>query len=160
MKRTWSTLIGLILTTVILLFAIACDKETKKEVTVSFVTGTEEVIEDLTRTVGERYGKLPTPTRDEYDFKGWYTRETGGFDVTADTIITKTEDHSLYARWIEAGETITSSSSSFEKPNSSAGEDSSWEESSSSESGSSSEESSIEEDVSASDDPYGEDIYG
>ena len=147
MKRKSVILLGLFMM-VIMLFAIACKEETAKEVTVSFVTGTEEVIEDITRTVGERYGKLPTPTRDEYDFKGWYTRETGGFDITADTIVTKTVDHSLYARWMETGETITSSSSSSEKLNSSASEDSSWEESSSSEMVSSSteqESSSVEE---------------
>ena len=106
MKRMWSTLIGLILTTVILLFAIACDKETKKEVTVSFITGTEEVIDDITRTVGEAYGELPEPHFDGHNFKGWYTRETGGFDITADTIVTKKEDHSLYARWTQDGTTV------------------------------------------------------
>ena len=89
----------MMLAVIALLFVIACDKGTGK-VTVSFVTQTEEVFPDEIKTVGEAYGKLPTPTREDHTFDGWYTKEEGGFEVTRDTVVTKSKDHSLYARWI------------------------------------------------------------
>ena len=99
MKRKSSILLCMMLAVIALLFVIACDKGTGK-VTVSFVTQTEEVFPDEIKTVGEAYGKLPTPTREEHTFDGWYTKEEGGFEVTHDTVVTKSKDHSLYARWI------------------------------------------------------------
>lgn len=47
---------------------------------------------------GGTYGKLPTPSREEYTFSGWWTsRDSGGSKVTATTVVTKS--HTLYARW-------------------------------------------------------------
>lgn len=48
---------------------------------------------------GEAYGTLPTPTRTGYTFNGWYTAASGGTKVTADTTVTATTDHTLYAQW-------------------------------------------------------------
>lgn len=48
------------------------------------------------------YGDLPIPTRDNYEFAGWYTQATGGTQVTKDTDVTITADQTLYAHWIEA----------------------------------------------------------
>ena len=42
-------------------------------------------------------GKLPAPTRVEYDLVGWYTSIVGGTKVTADTRITN--NVTFYARW-------------------------------------------------------------
>ena len=46
---------------------------------------------------GKTLGKLPTPKRSKYSFKGWYTKKTGGKKVTAKTKIAKSM--TLYARW-------------------------------------------------------------
>ena len=43
------------------------------------------------------FGELPTPTRDGYTFKGWYTEKSGGGKVTEKTIITG--DFTVYAHW-------------------------------------------------------------
>lgn len=45
------------------------------------------------------YGELPVPTRSGYAFVGWYTANTGGSKVTADTKVSNPADHTLYARW-------------------------------------------------------------
>lgn len=54
---------------------------------------------------GVKYGELPTPTRNGYTFDGWYTGETGGAKVTADTVVDAEDDFCLYAHWIP--QTIT-----------------------------------------------------
>ncbi len=50
-------------------------------------------------TVGETYGELPTPTRFGYKFLGWYTEETGGDLIDADTAVTASQSHAIYAQW-------------------------------------------------------------
>ena len=53
-------------------------------------------------TYKDKYGELPTPTRDGYTFDGWYTGENGtGTKVTSDTLLTNEKDHTLYAKWIK-----------------------------------------------------------
>ncbi len=52
-----------------------------------------------TVTYGDTYGSLPTPTRKGYTFDGWYTAPTDGTKVTANTVVTATADHTLYAHW-------------------------------------------------------------
>ncbi len=49
--------------------------------------------------VGDSYGSFPTPTRDGYEFKGWYTSATGGSKVTADNTVTSVSSRTLYAQW-------------------------------------------------------------
>lgn len=49
--------------------------------------------------LGEASGTLPAPTRDHYDFNGWFTAASGGTKVTADTVFTTSEDVNLYAQW-------------------------------------------------------------
>ena len=46
---------------------------------------------------GHKVGTLPTPTRANYTFTGWYTAKTGGEKVTSDTVLTKSM--TLYDRW-------------------------------------------------------------
>jgi len=50
---------------------------------------------------GEKYGTLPTPTRTGFTFKGWYTAKShgSGTKVTADTVVTATSNHTIYAQW-------------------------------------------------------------
>jgi uncharacterized repeat protein (TIGR02543 family) len=62
-------------------------------------------------TMTVRHGSpynLPKPSRAHYVFTGWYTAPgSSGTLVTPETIVTATGDHALYARWIEAGVTVT-----------------------------------------------------
>ena len=46
---------------------------------------------------GEAIGNLPTPSRVEYKFNGWYTELDGGVKITKDTIING--DVTYYAHW-------------------------------------------------------------
>ncbi len=62
--------------------------------------------ESKTVTFDSAYGTLPTPNRSGFSFKGWFTEVMGGgVQVTAATIVNKTEDHTLYAYWevVETG---------------------------------------------------------
>ena len=56
---------------------------------------------------GEAYGALPVPTREGYVFGGWYTASVGGSLVTAQTTVTATANHTLYARWTAGEYTVT-----------------------------------------------------
>lgn len=56
---------------------------------------------------GSKYGSLPTPTRTGYTFSGWYTKASGGDKVTADTKVTNSSKHTLYAQWKVNSYTVT-----------------------------------------------------
>ncbi len=45
------------------------------------------------------YGTLPTPTRDNYTFNGWFTAATGGSQITSTTTVKLTGAQQLYAQW-------------------------------------------------------------
>ena len=47
----------------------------------------------------DAYGTLPTPTRNNYKFLGWYTQKSSGTKVTAENIVSTNSDIVLYARW-------------------------------------------------------------
>ncbi len=49
--------------------------------------------------IGSEVGDLPLPTRDYYDFAGWYTDAEDGELITAETVLTAAEDLTLYAHW-------------------------------------------------------------
>lgn len=48
---------------------------------------------------GQQLGTLPTPTRDYYNFLGWYTATSGGTKVTSSTTYSVANDITLYAQW-------------------------------------------------------------
>ena len=48
---------------------------------------------------GKAVGELPVPTRDNYDFGGWYTAQFDGERVTEETVITSHSDQTVYAHW-------------------------------------------------------------
>jgi uncharacterized repeat protein (TIGR02543 family) len=56
--------------------------------------------ESITETYGDTY-VLPSdePTREGYNFAGWYTTQTGGSKITDTTYVTITGDTNLYAHW-------------------------------------------------------------
>ena len=54
--------------------------------------------------VGDKYGTLPTPTRDGHTFLGWfYDTEK----ITSDTIVTINTAHTITARWRDDSELLT-----------------------------------------------------
>ena len=53
------------------------------------------------------YGTLPTPTRNGYKFKGWFTAAKGGTEVTSATVFNGFADVTLYAQWEEDAELAT-----------------------------------------------------
>jgi uncharacterized repeat protein (TIGR02543 family) len=55
-----------------------------------------------TVTFGQKHAALPTPTKYLKDFKGWYTKKSGGNKITASTKVSTAKDYTLYARWTAA----------------------------------------------------------
>ena len=45
------------------------------------------------------YGELPVPTKDCYNFEGWFTAKDGGTQVKSDTKVLTDSNHTLYAHW-------------------------------------------------------------
>ena len=69
----------------------------KKTYTVTFDPNGGEVEQTSKNvTFDAAYGDLPTPTRANYNFKGWYLNST---KVTADTVVKTAENHTLKAAW-------------------------------------------------------------
>lgn len=52
------------------------------------------------------YGVLPTPNRNGYEFKGWYTSTSGGIQVTENDIMGDTNT-TIYAQWKLPDKTVT-----------------------------------------------------
>lgn len=52
------------------------------------------------RQYGQQLGTLPTPTRDGYNFDGWFTAATGGTKIGATATVSA--DATYYAHWSEA----------------------------------------------------------
>ena len=50
---------------------------------------------------GDKYGNLPTPTKENYTFAGWYTEREGGERVTENTVSDIHHSQTLYAHWNE-----------------------------------------------------------
>ena len=67
------------------------------EFTVNFNANGGSVSTASATTKDGKLESLPTPTYDGYTFLGWYTEETGGDEVTTDTVFTK--DTTIYAHW-------------------------------------------------------------
>ena len=70
-------------------------------ITVTFNANGGECGESSREVQGEEaIGELPVPTREGYEFAGWWTEAEGGEQVATDTIIT--EAVTYYAHWIAA----------------------------------------------------------
>lgn len=48
---------------------------------------------------GNKYGELPIPIRNGYEFEGWYTDKTAGVKITEQIKFEEGKDIALYARW-------------------------------------------------------------
>lgn len=53
----------------------------------------------LTIQYGMAYGRLPVPMSSNNVFIGWFTQKTGGTQVTEETKVTVSTNHTLYAHW-------------------------------------------------------------
>lgn len=73
---------------------------TPAQYTVTF-DANEGTVETASKSVTytEVYGELPTPTRQGYDFLGWFTAQTDGAQVREDDRVTITAGQTLYAHW-------------------------------------------------------------
>lgn len=58
-------------------------------------------------TYATTYGTLPSVTRSGYTFKGWYTAPSGGYQMTAGSVMNEDNDHTLYAQWTANTYTVT-----------------------------------------------------
>ena len=58
-----------------------------------------------TKEHGSEYGTMPTPTRSNHRFLGWFTSATGGTQITSTSIVTG--NITLYAHWEVIGYTVT-----------------------------------------------------
>ncbi len=71
-----------------------------KSYTVSFnVNGGEGSIPSRSIAFDAKYGSLPTAGRPGYTFQGWFTKPSGGTNVTASTVMSTAANHTLYAQW-------------------------------------------------------------
>ncbi len=69
-------------------------------VVVTFESGEGNLsADDLNLRFGSAYGTLPTPRLTGYTFDGWYTATSGGTLVTAESIVSDTKNHTLYAQY-------------------------------------------------------------
>ncbi len=57
-----------------------------------------KLTQTLTLMPGQPYS-VPVPTREGYKFDGWFTQETGGIRIYADTVFNGSSDQNLYAHW-------------------------------------------------------------
>ena len=82
-------------------------KWTANTYTVSFDSQGGSACESMAVTYGTAYGTLPTPTRTNYTFAGWFTAAQGGTQITSASSVSITADHTLYAHWTLNAVTIT-----------------------------------------------------
>lgn len=80
---------------------------TNKSYTIKFDSCGGSKVSSKAVTYNSKYGKLATPKKTGYNFKGWFTAASGGKQVTADTKMTSAAGHTLYAHWAAATYTLT-----------------------------------------------------
>ncbi len=94
------------------------------EVTVRFDAGDPSGNADKTKktvTIGAPYGdvfpELSGTDPANGEFLGWYTSRAGGVKITADTVVTRLSDHTLYAHWsADGGEKEAGTTAEAEQP--------------------------------------------
>lgn len=80
---------------------------TAKQYTVTFnANGGSVSTSSKTVYYNSTYGTLPTPTRSDYTFTGWYTSSSGGTQKTASSTYTTVGNSTLYAHWTPISRTI------------------------------------------------------
>lgn len=70
------------------------------EVTVTFDANKGTCAQESTVVqVGSAYGSLPLAERSGFTFTGWFDSKNGGARIDGATVVTLSEDHTLYAHW-------------------------------------------------------------
>lgn len=82
-------------------------KWTPNTYTVRFDSQSGTACDSVSVTYGAAYGTLPTPTRTNYTFGGWFTDAQSGTQITSTTTVSITADQTLYAHWTLNAVTIT-----------------------------------------------------
>ena len=77
------------------------DAQTDKEYTITLDANGGTVSSDSLVTENGKLAILPTPTRNGYQFDGWYTAKSGGTEITEDTVFEA--DTTVYAHWTYTG---------------------------------------------------------
>lgn len=54
---------------------------------------------EKTVTSGQKYGDLPQPSKDGYEFDGWWTAVDSGEKIGNSTTVSVGKDHTVYAHW-------------------------------------------------------------
>ncbi len=79
-----------------------------KTIVVSFYEDGGSPVREVKRIAYQTaYGTLPVPTKAGYIFNGWKTSKSSTSIITADTIMKKTDGHTLYADWTAREYTLT-----------------------------------------------------
>ena len=100
-----------LLVLILLSCMIGCTEETPApvyEITFEVGAGTAPDPTAMSVTYGQAYGALPTTTRTDYVFAGWWTESGGtGIQITADSQVHLTASQALYAKWALLVQTVT-----------------------------------------------------
>jgi len=75
--------------------------------TVSFESNGGSTVEEKSVTVGDVYGELPTPSKENYAFGGWHSDSEFTTQVTSSSIVEINGNHTLYAKWTVNEYTVT-----------------------------------------------------
>ena len=93
-KRVITAVVAASIVALMLVGFAACGKTA----TITFHSGTEEIIEPLDVSAGKKIGKLPKPAeRENYIFGGWFSDEEYKNEISEDTVVSA--DMDLYALW-------------------------------------------------------------
>ena len=76
-----------------------------KETTITFLSDSQIILQE-NRNQGEALGTLPTVTKKGYTFDGWFTAETGGTQISDQTIVPAVNT-TYYAHWTANIYTVT-----------------------------------------------------
>lgn len=82
---------------------------TANQYTVTFDSngGDPPIPESKLVTYDQPYGELATVSWTGHTFLGWFTEKTGGTKITADSIVSTADNHTLYAQWKHNIYTVT-----------------------------------------------------
>ena len=83
-----------------------------EEITISFNSNNGSSVNDIKIAKGSSLDTLPTPTKDNYKFEGWYL--DSGFNTKVTTSTTFSSSQTLYANWIEKTNNIVLTFNDFE----------------------------------------------
>jgi uncharacterized repeat protein (TIGR02543 family) len=82
-------------------YKVSFDVETK-DISGDLLVGEVEITEvEKIITFDEKFGKLPEPKLEGYEFQGWYLDKNYEKEITDSTIVDSEEIFVLYAKWVK-----------------------------------------------------------